>query len=219
MQNDYGQWWLAALNILLFGYFIGEAFKPVTKVDWRSFQMIMAFIIALFLEMYGFPLTIFLLTSVFGGRLPGVDFTHNSGHLLSDFLGFRGDPHFSPPHILSYILVIGGIILLGKAWKILYKSARKHVLAKSGPYAYIRHPQYLAFILIIIGFLLQWPTLITLFMAPILIWQYLRLGGQEDRQMLAQFGNEYRTYQRQTPGYIPKITPLVAAFVKRLISG
>lgn len=208
MQNDYGQWWLAIFNIFLFGYFIKEAFRPVTKVDWRSFRMIMAFIIALFLEMYGFPLTIFLLTSVFGNRL-GIDLSHNSGHLLNDFLGFRGDPHFSPPHILSYILVIGGIILLGKAWKVLYESTKKHVLATSGPYTYIRHPQYLAFIMIIVGFLLQWPTLITLLMAPILIWQYIRLGQVEDKQMLTRFGHEYEAYRQKIPGYFPKslLTP------------
>lgn len=217
MQNDYGQWWLAAFNIFLFGYFIKEAFKPVTKVDWRSFRMIMAFIIALFLEMYGFPLTIFLLTSVFGNRLE-IDFSHNSGHLLNDFLGFRGDPHFSPPHILSYILVISGIVLLGKAWKVLYGSAKKHVLATSGPYAYIRHPQYLAFILIIIGFLLQWPTLITLLMAPILIWQYVRLGRQEDKQMLARFGDGYELYRQRTPGYFPKVESIVVNLRKKLVA-
>ncbi len=200
MTYDYGQWWLVILNILLFGYFIKEAFKPRTKTDWRSFGAIMAFLAALFAEMYGFPLTIFLLTSYFGSRF---DFSHNNGHLLNTLLGQNGDPHFSFLHIISYILIIGGIVLISHAWKVLYEAAKKQVLATSGLYAYLRHPQYLGFILIIIGFLLQWPTIITLLMAPILILRYLLLARREDQEMKKLYKDSFKFYQQNTPGFFP----------------
>ena len=206
MQYDYGQWWLVVLNILIFGYFIWSNFKPQNKTDWRTLGSMLAFLVALFAEMYGFPLTIFLLTSFFGNKFLNLDFSHNDGHLLTTLLGYKGDPHFSPEHILSYILIIGGIILLGNAWQVLYRAARKNDLATTGPYHYVRHPQYLAFILIIVGFLLQWPTIITLLMAPILIWRYLNLGRKEEKQALIKFGNKYQSYFNRTPGYIPLLT-------------
>ncbi len=215
MTYDYGQWILVAFNILLFGYFIKAAFKPQTKIDWQSFRLIMAFIVALFVEMYGFPLTIFLLTSVFGNRL-GIDFSHNNGHLLETFLGVQGDPHFNWLHILSNVLIIGGILLIGAGWKVLYNAVKKHTLATTGPYTYVRHPQYLGFILIIVGFLLQWPTIITLLMAPILIWRYIHLGNQEEKQALIDFVERYRAYMSHTPAYIPSLKLLGGSLVKKL---
>src|SRR3989344_5100365 len=122
MQYDYGQWWLVALNVGIFGYFIWSSFKPQNKIDWRSLQMILAFIVALFVEMYGFPLTIFLLTYYFGSKIVGIDFSHNNGHLLETFLGVRGDPHFNWLHIVSNVLIICGIILIGAAWKVLFNA-------------------------------------------------------------------------------------------------
>jgi len=204
MDNGYGNWLFVLLNIVLFLFFIKSAFRPRTKTDWTTFRYFGAFIVALFAEMYGFPLTIYLLTSFFGNRL-GLDFTHNNGHILNTLLGIKGDPHFSILHIVSYVLIIGGLILLGKAWEVLYKATQQGQLATTSVYKYMRHPQYLAFILIILGFLVQWPTLVTLLMAPILIFRYLKLGKQEESQMKGQFGLAYSKYQKETPGYFPSI--------------
>ncbi len=213
MGYDYGNWLLVIVNIVLFLYFIKSAFKPRTKTDWTTFRYFGAFIVALFAEMYGFPLTIYLLTSYFGNRL-GLDFTHNNGHILNTLLGLNGDPHFNILHIVSYALIIGGLVLLGKAWEVLYKAVRRHKLATTSVYAYIRHPQYLAFILIIFGFLVQWPTLITLFMAPILIWRYIRLAKTEEKEMLQKFGSAYAMYKKKTPGYFPSIKKLFNKIIK-----
>ncbi len=213
----YGNWFLVILNIALFLYFLKSTFKPRTKTDWTTFRYFGAFIVALFAEMYGFPLTIYLLTSYFGNRL-GLDFTHDNGHLLNTILGIKGNPHFSVLHIISYTLIIGGFTLLGNAWGILYKAQKRQKLATSGIYTYIRHPQYLAFILIIFGFLVQWPTLITLLMAPILIWRYVRLAKIEEQEMLEKFNSSYRVYMQKTPGFIPSIRRLLIQSKKLVVS-
>lgn len=209
MNYEYGNWFLVLVNIGIFLYFIKSAFKPRTKTDWKTYKIFGAFIVALFAEMYGFPLTIYLLTSFFGNRL-GLDFTHDTGHLLNTLLGIKGDPHLNFLHIISYALIIGGLILLGKAWEVLYKAQRRHTLAVGSVYKYIRHPQYLAFILIIFGFLIQWPTLITLIMAPILIFRYIRLSKSEEKEMLKRFGHVYARYKKETPGYFPSVRFLIA---------
>lgn len=212
---DYGNWFLVIFNIILFLYFIKSAFKPRTKIDWRTYKIFGAFIVALFAEMYGFPLTIYLLTSFFGNRL-GLDFTHNNGHILNTLLGLQGDPHFNILHIASYALIIGGLMLLGKSWEVLYKSQKENTLAITSVYKYIRHPQYLAFILIIFGFLIQWPTLITLIMAPILIFRYVRLARPEEKKMLKVFGKEYAAYKARVPGFFPSLRLLMTDQSRKL---
>ncbi|WP_256929522.1 methyltransferase family protein, partial [Pseudomonas aeruginosa] len=140
-------------------------FKPQTSRDWRTFGTFAAFIVALFVEMYGFPLTLYVLSGWLQTKYPSLDLlSHNSGHLWSTLLGESGDPHFSPLHIASYIFIGGGFWLLSSAWTVLYHAQRHAQLAVSGPYARIRHPQYVAFVAILFGFLLQWPTLLTLLM-------------------------------------------------------
>lgn len=203
MDYGYGNWLLVIISIVLFLYFVKTAFRPRTKIDWKTYGIFGAFVTALFAEMYGFPLTIYLLTSFLGSKFPGLDFSHQGGHLLNAILGIKGDPHFSVIHILSNLFIVGGLVLLGSAWNVLYKSSRKGILATTGAYRYIRHPQYLAFILVIIGFLLQWPTFITLIMAPILVARYILLARSEEREMLKKFGPTYENYRNKVPGFLP----------------
>ncbi|OGK23461.1 isoprenylcysteine carboxyl methyltransferase [Candidatus Roizmanbacteria bacterium RIFCSPLOWO2_01_FULL_37_13] len=205
MKYEYGNWLMVLFNIILFLFFVKTAFKPRTKTDWRTYKIFGAFIVALFVEMYGFPLTIYLLTSYFGNQFLGLDLSHNNGHLLNTLLGLKGDPHFNVLHIVSSVFIIGGLMLLGNAWKTLYQSSSKGALAVTGTYRYLRHPQYFAFILIIIGFLLQWPTLITLVMAPVLIIRYILLAKQEEKEMVKKFGNIYVDYKKTTPGFFPSL--------------
>jgi len=203
--SAYSLWPLVIINSLVVIIFAFSFTKPRTSRDWRSLGAFSAFIIALFTEMYGFPLTIYLLSGWLSAKFPGVDFfSHNSGHLFEDLFGWGGDPHFGPFHIVSYILIIYGFVLLSNAWKVLYKAQREHALATEGPYARTRHPQYMGFILIILGFLLQWPTLITLIMFPILVWMYVRLARSEERDAKQEFGEIWDIYAKQTPAFIPK---------------
>jgi len=206
MRNSYGLWLLVIVNSLIFIIFAFSFTKPKTSRDWRSFGAFSAFIVALFTEMYGFPLTIYLFSGWLSTKFPGVDFfTHNSGHLFEDFFGWGGDPHFGPFHIVSYVLIFYGFVLLSKAWKILYKAQSEHTLATTGPYARVRHPQYIGFILIMFGFLLQWPTLLTLIMFPVLTWMYARLARKEEADAKKEFGKVWDAYIHRTPAFIPKL--------------
>ncbi len=204
MENSYGLWPLVIANSLIFVIFAFSFTKPKTSRDWRLFGSFSAFIFALFTEMYGFPLTIYLFSGWLSAKFPAIDFfSHNSGHLFEDFFGWGGDPHFGPFHIASYILIFYGFSLLVKAWKILHLAQRNHILATSGPYARTRHPQYVSFIIIMFGFLIQWPTILTLIMFPILVWMYVRLARREDMDAKKEFGETWKEYANQTPAFIP----------------
>ena len=204
-EPAYGLWPLVIVNASVFIIFAFSFVKPRTARDWRSFGAFSAFLVALFTEMYGFPLTIYLLSGWLVRQYPGVDlFAHNSGHLWETLLGTTGDPHFSPLHLLSYVIIFAGFSLLAAAWKVLYAAQRTHTIAVTGPYAQIRHPQYVGFVLIMAGFLLQWPTLITLVMFPILVTMYARLARREEREALAEFGDVYAAYAVATHAFIPR---------------
>jgi protein-S-isoprenylcysteine O-methyltransferase Ste14 len=201
----YGLWSLVVINVAVFAIFAFSFTRPRTARDWRSFGAFTAFLVALFTEMYGFPLTIYLLSGWLQSRYPGVDWlSHDAGHLLELLFGWRSHPHFGPFHLLSGLFIGGGFILLADAWRALYAAQRTHALATTGPYARIRHPQYVAFVLIMFGFLLQWPTILTLAMFPILVWMYVGLARREEREVQAEFGEEYARYARRVPGFIPR---------------
>ena len=202
----YGLWPLVIINSAIFILFAFSFFKPRTTRDWRTFGTFSAFIVALFVEMYGFPLTIYLLSGWLTQKFPGIDpVSHDAGHLWYTLLGFKGDPHANPIHIASNLLVLGGFILLSSAWTVLFKAQRTGTLATTGVYAYVRHPQYLAFVIIMIGFLVQWPTLPTLVMFPILVVIYVRLAHGEEREVAAEFGGAWEIYAAATPRWFPRL--------------
>jgi len=203
--SAYGLWSLVIINSLIFIFFAFSFFKPQTKRDWRTFGTFSAFIVALFAEMYGFPLTIYLLSGWLAQKFPQVDFfSHDSGHLLHTLLGLKGNPHFDILHIVSSVLIVAGFWLLSSSWQVLYKAQREKRLAVEGPYQYIRHPQYVAFVLVMLGFLFQWPTLVTLVMFPILILTYIRLSLREEKEVEREFGDLYKKYAHKTPRFFPK---------------
>lgn len=208
MNHDapaYGLWSLVLVNSAVFILFAFSFFKPKTRRDWRTFSTFSAFLIALFIEMYGFPLTIYLLSGWMAKRFPGLDVLgHDSGHLWYAFLGFQGDPHWNPIHIASNLIIGGGFVLLAAAWRVLYRAQTERTLAVTGPYRHVRHPQYAGFILIMVGFLLQWPTLVTLAMFPALVVMYVRLAHREEREVEAEFGGVWRRYSAVTPRWIPR---------------
>lgn len=202
----YGLWSLVLLNSAVFIFFAFSFFKPKSPRDWRSFGAFSAFIVALFTEMYGFPLTIYLLSGWLQSRYPDVNWlSHDAGHLLEELFGWRANPHFGPFHLLSFVFVGGGFTLIAVGWRVLYEAQRRGALATTGIYARIRHPQYAGFVLVMFGFLLQWPTLLTAAMFPVLVFMYWRLARHEEREALAEYGEAYTRYMREVPGFIPRL--------------
>ncbi len=198
----YGYWPIVIGNVLFVSFIVLAVFRPQTKRDWRSMGALSSFFLALFVEMFGFPLTIYLLSSWLGSRYPVVDpFSHNNGHLLgvfidNTFLSFLIHPG-------SDVMLLAALIIISVGWKKIHNGDGK--LVTDGIYAYVRHPQYLGFYLIIFAFLLQWPTLITLLMAPILVIMYSRLANSEEEKMIEQFGEEYVYYSANTKKFVPFI--------------
>ncbi|MHB8442419.1 MAG: methyltransferase family protein [Candidatus Tyrphobacter sp.] len=202
--SSYGLWLLVAFNSIIFIAFAFSFTKPKSPRDWRSFTGFSAFIVALFTEMYGFPLTIYFLSGWLQRRYPGIDvLSHDTGHLWHTLFRMPGNPHLDPFHIISNVLIFAGFWLLSSAWSVLYAAQREHRIAVAGPYAYIRHPQYVAFVIIMGAFLLQWPTFLTLLMFPFLVWMYARLAKIEERESLNEFGSEYAHYMETVPAFIP----------------
>ena len=201
--NAYGLWLLVLVNSAIFIMFAFSFFHPKTKRDWRAMGAFSAFIVALFTEMYGFPLTVYLVSGWLGSRFPALTFTHGGGHLWNDLIGWSWDPHLSPFHLVSYVFIGGGFWLIASAWKVLLEAQRAGRLALMGPYAKVRHPQYAGFVLIMVGFLLQWPTIPTLLMFPVLVFVYWRLAIAEEREVRGRFGEEWDAYAARTPRLLP----------------
>lgn len=207
--NSYGLWSLVLINSAIFIFFAFSFYHPRTKRDWRTLGSFSAFTIAFFTEMYGFPLTIYFLSGWLESKFPKLNiFSHDAGHLWHTIFGLKGNPHFDVFHILSFVFIIGGFFLLSAAWSVLFKAQKDNTLATTGPYRWIRHPQYVAFILVMVGFLLQWPTLLTLIMFPILVYFYIYLAKKEERVVLKEFGGTYKDYMKRVPAFIPHVRQL-----------
>ena len=199
----YGFWSLVIVNVALFAFFILSYLAPVKKREWRSMGVTLAFFVALFTEMYGFPLTIYILTGVLGSRYPALNpFSHASGHLWLTFLG-GGALMMTVIHLISNGLTIIGFIIMWNSWKLIHGA--KGGLVTEGAYAYVRHPQYSGLFLIMLGMLIQWPTIITALMFPVLVFIYYRLSKREEGEMLKTFGEEYKQYAERVPMFIPRI--------------
>ncbi len=202
----YGLWALVLVNSAAFLFFAYSFTRPATRGDWRSFGAFSAFVVALFAEMYGFPLTIYLLSGWLQTRYPGLDiFSHDSGHLWYTLLGLQVDAHADPLHVLTNVLILTGLIILYYAWKVLHAAQRDRRLATTGAYAHVRHPQYAGFVLIMLGFLFQWPTILTLIMFPVLVSMYYRIALREERDSREAFGEAWEEYAARTPRFFPRL--------------
>jgi len=198
----YGFWSLVAVNVGLFVFFILSFLAPVKKREWRSMGMTVAFFVALFTEMYGIPLTIYILTAILGSKYPILNpFSHAGGHLWVVIFG-GGAAMMNVIHIISNGLVLVGFFIMWQGWKLIHGASEE--LVTEGPYKYVRHPQYSGLFLIMIGMLIQWPTIITGLMFPVMIFVYYKLSKREEADMIGNFGERYRRYMEKTPMFVPK---------------
>jgi len=194
MSSEYGLWPLVIISTMIFVIFGASFFHPQSRRDWRAMSAYTGFLVALFTEMYGFPLTVYLLAGPLGSRFPLLRADHAGGHLWNDLIGWNGDPHMSPFHLASYALIGGGFWLIAVAWRHLFAAVQSRRLATAGPYAWLRHPQYAGFLLVMIGLLVQWPTIPTLVMFPVLVVVYRRLARSEEREVATAFGSAWVDY-------------------------
>jgi protein-S-isoprenylcysteine O-methyltransferase Ste14 len=198
----YGFWSLVVFNAAFFVIFVLSFLTPLRRREWRSFGMYSAFIVALFTEMYGFPLTIYILTSILGSRYPALNpFSHASGHLWVSLLG-GGAAMMTVIHIVSNVLMFGGLVIIAYGWSRIHRA--QGALVTTGLYRWVRHPQYSGLFLITIGLLIQWPTIVTLLTWPILLLMYGRLARREEADTEAQFGDAYRAYAARVPRFVPR---------------
>lgn len=199
----YGYWTIVITTTLIMVFIIFSVFKPKSKTDWKSLGALSAFFLALFTEMYGFPFTIYLISTWLGKRYPVIaPFAHNNGHLLKVFFGNNMALSLFV-HPGTDILLIIAVGIIAKGWKKIHSAQGE--LVEDGIYKYIRHPQYTGFFLIIAAFLIQWPTITTLIMTPALIVLYNTLARKEEKKMLELFGDKYRDYMIKTARFFPSI--------------
>jgi len=196
---EYGMWPAVIALILFFTVFAVAFLKPKKKREWRSLGLFEAFLVALYTEMYGFPLTIYLLSTYFGVKIP---FLHIRGHLWASLFNLSDGVAMFICQTGSLFMVLG-LIFLGAGWRRIYKG-KEGLLVTEGVYSYIRHPQYLGLMLILVGMLIQWPTLLTVAMFPFLFIAYRRLAGREERELAGKFGETFQEYKRLVPSrFIP----------------
>jgi len=199
----YGMWPVVVFNIFLFLFFIIGFIKPKKRYEWHSMGAFIGFIVALFTEMYGFPLTIYFLSGLLGKSYPVLDpFSHPSGHLVLVFLGLAHSAGaMAILHLISNGAIFFGFYLMYRGWMLIY-GAKGERLVTEGIYSYVRHPQYSGLFLVTIGFIIQWPSLTTLIMWPILLFAYYRLSMREEQDMMKQFGQEYSEYKKKVSAFL-----------------
>jgi protein-S-isoprenylcysteine O-methyltransferase Ste14 len=198
----YGLWSLVIFNILFLLIFVAAFFLPRKKAEWRSLGIFAGFLVALFTEMYGFPLTIYIIITIFGKRFIPDPFTHLSGNLWASLI--FGRRYASVFMGIGTIFIFTGLTIIGIGWRQIFRA--KNELVTTGIYRHVRHPQYTGLIIIIIGTLVQWPTFITIFMSPILVGAYIRLAKKEEKDLESKFGTEFLEYKNNVPAFLPRIT-------------
>ena len=194
-----GAWGLALIVIVLVSWFFYRFFAPKSWREWAGAGLVQAFIVALYAEMYGFPITIYLLVRFFG--LDRVDLNAN---LWSTLVGL-GETGMMISMIAGYFILFTGIGIIGEGWRELYRARQENRLVTDRLYGLVRHPQYTGLFIALFGEgIVHWPTVFSVALFPVIVFAYAMLARSEERKMMKQFGGEYRAYQKRVPMFIPR---------------
>lgn len=194
-----GAWGLAAIMVVVVSWVLYRYLAPKSWREWGSAGLVQAFIIALYAEMYGFPLTIYLLA-----RFSGLDRGNLNASLWSTLLGI-GEAGMLVSMVIGYALVAVGIGLFAEGWRQLHRAHRESRLATTGLYGLVRHPQYLGLFIALFGEgVVHWPTLFSVAMFPVIVFAYALLVRREEKAMIERFGEEYRFYRSRVPRFVPR---------------
>ncbi len=196
----YHNWFLVCFYILLVGGFLYGILRPRRRTEWRSAGMAQGWVIALYAEMYGLPLTMYLVAWWTGQTEYATD--HFRGHAWAYLFGW-GDSGAILCDVTGQVLIVAGAVLALVGWRKIYRGRGE--LVRTGLYRRIRHPQYSGFFLFLVGSIVNWPTLITVVMMPVLCGVYYRLAKQEETDALARYGEPYRQYQAVSGMFWPPI--------------
>lgn len=187
------QWHIVALNIVLFvALLLPLSFRR--KAKWGEYGIVTAFFVSLFIEMYGVPLGIFFASRYFTDPVVCAENVINF-----KFLGVGFGMELAM--VYAAILITIGTLLILVGWITLYKNTKKQSFVKNGIYKYSRHPQYLGFILVVFGWFIDWPTLITIIFTPILIYKYTKVCLIEEKEILKNHP-EYQKYIDEVPLFL-----------------
>lgn len=196
-----GVWGFTAIMIVVASWVLYRYLAPRSWREWASAGLVQAFIIALYAEMYGFPLTIYLMVRFFG-----LDGANLNASLWSTALGM-GEFGMMIAMVLGYALLFVGIGLFIQGWRELYRARQQSRLVTDGLYALVRHPQYTGLFLGLFGEgVVHWPTIFSVALFPVIVLAYYLLARSEEKKVLAQFGDEYRAYQQRVPMFVPRLS-------------
>ncbi|MCQ4321998.1 methyltransferase family protein [Stutzerimonas stutzeri] len=194
-----GAWGIALIVIVVISWFLYRYLAPKTWKEWASAGVVQAFIIALYAEMYGFPLTIYLLVRFFG-----LDQTNLNASLWSTLLDL-GETGMMIAMILGYALLFVGIGIFMEGWRELHRAQKEKRLVTDRLYGLVRHPQYTGLFIALFGEgVVHWPTIFSVVLFPVIVVAYYLLARSEERDVETERGAEYRAYRKRVPMFIPR---------------
>jgi len=189
---------MAAIMIVLTSWLLYRYVAPKSWREWTGAGLIQAFIIALYAEMYGFPLTIYLLVRFFGMDRPDLN-----ANLWSTLLG-AGESGMMIAMFAGYFFLLAGFGMFFHGWRELYRAHKEKRMATTGLYALVRHPQYTGLFIALFGEgIVHWPTVFSVGLFPLIVAAYAYLASKEEQKVIEEFGEQYLVYKSTVPMFVP----------------